>query len=609
MSRFSLQLQALSENLSFDSSVTSSNDSSVGTTGFDIDPVKSKSSVASDPLRLSLQSTFSSQTNLNGLNGSLYNLDSANLVPNIFIDDGAASIFQFQRGVEEARRFFPAINPMVIHFDDKYPLDLETEELNSGTDVRFEKDYSADSCRGMKHYRAHESGLDDEKEEGRNKKQSAIYEEDDLSEVFDRVLLCNDDNHDDSPSITGKQSQKGRNGRKSRSNKQGESCEILDPHSLLISCAEFVAAANYSAAVQQLLKIRRYSSPSGVANQRVAHAFANGLEARLAGIGVQLCASSSLHKMNRFPSYACELMKSHMSSSLPFMRLFIFFVNKMIYEVALKATSLHVIDFGILHGVQWPTLIRDLSKRRGGPPKLRITGIELPQSGFRPSQILVDTGCHLARYCKRFNIPFEFNAITAKNWEALKIDDLKLKRGEVIAVNCLDRFKGILDDTTSGADSPRDAVLNLIHEVSPHIFVNSVGSAPRNSPFFVNRFKSALYTYSGVFDMHDSIFSRHDSQMLNFEQAIMGPVITNIIACEGVERIERPETYKQWHSRTLRAGFKPMPLNLELVKELRVKAREAYHKDFMFAEDGHWVLQGWKGQVFSGSSAWVTDNR
>ncbi|CAH9086540.1 unnamed protein product [Cuscuta epithymum] len=121
------------------------------------------------------------------------------------------------RGVEEARTSFPASNPRLIHFDDLY-------SLTRGGVVSIEKeDHSADSCRGRKHYRPGESGLE---EEGRSSKQSAAHkEEDDLSEVFDKVLLCTDDN-DDSPSGAGKQQQIRRSVRKSRSNKRGVGCEI-----------------------------------------------------------------------------------------------------------------------------------------------------------------------------------------------------------------------------------------------------------------------------------------------------------------------------------------------------------------------------------------------
>ncbi|CAH9081178.1 unnamed protein product [Cuscuta europaea] len=450
-----------------------------------------------------------------------------------------------KRGVGEARTFFPAINPKLIHFDDIC-------SLTKGGGVSLEEDHSADSCRGRKHYRPGECGLEEEQE--RSSKQSAAYkEEEDLSEMFDKVLMCTDD-HADGPSGACKQ-QKERNGRKSRSNKRGNDNEIVDLQSLLISCAKSVASGDYGAAVEQLKKVRQYSSPVGDANQRVAHAFADGLEARIAGTGAQLYPSSSYH--NKIP--ISEMQKSHLSSSLPFMRILIFFANKMIYKVASRGASLHVIDYGILHGIQWPTLIRDLSQRPGGPPRLRITGIELPQPGFRPSQMIVNTGYRLTKYCERFGVPFEYNPITAKRWEAIKIDDLKLTRGEVVAVNCNARLKSLLDETVCGANNPKDGVLNFIQEVNPHIFVHSVLSASHNSPFFLNRFREALFFYSALFDMFEAIFSNNDSQRLNFEQAFMGSSIANIVACEGKERLERPETYKQWQSRTMRAGFKPVP--------------------------------------------------
>ncbi|KAF2318811.1 hypothetical protein GH714_010891 [Hevea brasiliensis] len=59
----------------------------------------------------------------------------------------------------------------------------------------------------------------------------------------------------------------------------------------------------------------------------------------------------------------------------------------------------------------------------------------------------------------------------------------------------------------------------------------------------------------------------------------------NVIACEGAERIERPETYKQWQVRALRAGFRQLPLNQEIFAEAKEKVNELYHKDFVIDED------------------------
>ena len=79
----------------------------------------------------------------------------------------------------------------------------------------------------------------------------------------------------------------------------------------------------------------------------------------------------------------------------------------------------------------------------------------------------------------------------------------------------------------------------------------------------------------------------------------------NVVACEGLERVERPETYKRSQVRISRAGFKQLPLNQELVSVIRAKIKAWYHKDFILDDDSHWMLQGWKGRIFYASSCWV----
>nr|GLL30979.1 scarecrow-like protein 14 [Ipomoea trifida] len=588
----------------------STSSSSIGSCNADpqwiVDPGESKSSVTSYSPEFSFQS--SSQANSYRLNGSLNSFSSAmnaqtdsfvnaNLVPNIFSD--TESILQFKRGMEEASRFLPTGNQLVIDLD-KYSLPPKTDELSGDAVIKIEKDEkdrSANSSRGKKHHHPDDSGLE---EEERSSKHSAVYEEEvELSEVFDRVLLCTD-NYGCNVNVEGKQ-QNGASGGKGRTKKQGGNRETVDLRSLLSSCAQSIAAADYRTANDQLKKIRQHSSPSGDPNQRLASVFANGLEARLAGTGTQLYAALAPKTIT-----ASEKLKAYHTylSFCPFKRIAIFFANKMIYDVASKGSTLHVIDFGIFYGFQWPILIQHLSQRPGGPPKLRVTGIELPHPGFRPAEKVEQTGRRLANYCERFGVQFEYNAIASQNWETIKIDDLKLASGDVVAVNCLFRFKNLLDETAV-ADSPRDAVLSLIRKINPNIYVQAVISGSYSSPFFVTRFREALFFYSAVFDMFDATLSRDDHQRLDFEQEFIGREIMNVVACEGMERLERPETYKQWQVRNMRAGFKPLPVKPELVKKLRGKVKAGYHKDFVFDEDGHWILQGWKGRIMCGSSCWV----
>jgi hypothetical protein len=92
------------------------------------------------------------------------------------------------------------------------------------------------------------------------------------------------------------------------------------------------------------------------------------------------------------------------------------------------------------------------------------------------------------------------------------------------------------------------------------------------------------------------------------EQNIFGRAALNVIACEGTDRVERPETYKQWQVRNQRAGLKQLPLNQETVQVVRGKVKDCYHKDFVIDIDHHWLLQGWKGRILFAISTWAAND-
>ncbi|PHU16103.1 Scarecrow-like protein 14 [Capsicum chinense] len=582
-----------------------------------VDPGKSRLPFGRSPSEYSTQPLLQSNSershvslnNSTNLNVHMDSLLNPNVLSNVFTD--SESMLQFKRGMEEANKFLPNVSQFVIDLD-KYTFPPKVEEVNKEAVVKAEKDernHSPNDTKGRKHQYPEDSDYEDE----RSNKQSAIYveEEVELSEMFDRVLLCTDKGEticgdvksemavDKSLDQNGQAH--GSMGGKTRAKKQGTKTEAVDLRTLLVSCAQSVAADDRRTPYEQLKQIRQHCSPVGDAYQRLASVFADGIEARLAGTGTQLYAALAPKKIT-----AAEKLKAYgvYLSACPFKKISIFFANKMIFHTASNARTLHLIDFGILYGFQWPILIQLLSQMPDGPPKLRISGIDLPQPGFRPAESLEQTGSRLAKYCERFNVPFEYNAIAIQNWEDIKIEDLELVSGETLAVNCLFRFENLLDETVV-LDSPRDAVLSLIRKMNPDIFVQAVINGSYSAPFFVTRFREALFHYSTLFDMFDATLPRDDQQRLHFEQEFYRREAMNVIACEGSERVVRPETYKQWQVRNMRAGFKLLPLNEQLMQKLRCKVKAGYHSDFVFDEDGKWMLQGWKGRVVCASSCWV----
>lgn len=450
----------------------------------------------------------------------------------------------------------------------------------------------------------------DSAEDHRSNKQLAnnVGESEPL-EMFDKVLLCsNTDNPmmsacDEAEQNEAKkkwpQAKGSGRGRPKGGKKQGVIKEVVDLRSLLMQCAQAVGSYDSRTVNDLLTKIRQHSSPHGDGMERLAHYFAKALEARLAGTGTAAYTAFSNTRIS-----AAEILRGYQTfiTACPFKKMSNLFANKTIRKLANSTATLHIIDFGILYGFQWPCLIQALSERPGGPPMLRITGIDFPQPGFRPAERVADTGHRLARYCERFGVPFEYNAI-AQKWETIKVEDLKIEKSELLVVNSLYRLQNVADETVM-VNSPRDAVLKLIKKINPDLFIQGVANGTYNTPFFVTRFREALFHYSSLFDMFEATVPREDPNRLLFEEEVFGKDATNIIACEGTERLDRPETYKQWQGRNLRAGFRQLPLDQEIVRYVRNKVKRDYHKDFSVDEDGKWLLQGWKGRVLHAISYW-----
>ncbi|GAB2242333.1 hypothetical protein Droror1_Dr00019108 [Drosera rotundifolia] len=446
-------------------------------------------------------------------------------------------------------------------------------------------------------------------EHANSNKVLAAYDEEVEMEQYDDVFLCKDgkDNFSESGWLqneaegksdkSGKQvSNYGRTRGKKRSDKKEE---LVDLTTLLTHCAQSAASFDTWSAKDLLKQIRQHSSPHGDSLQRLAHYFAVALDARLMGNGVEL--SIDLHQKG---APASEVLKAHRvyASAIPFRRTSYFVANKTILDLAEGASRLHIIDFGIFYGFQWPCIIKNLARRAGGPPIVRITGIDEPLRGFRPTKLVDDIGKRLARYGERFGVPFQYQSIAMK-WEHVQPEDLNIEEGEVVVVNCLYGPKNLFDETVD-SNSPRDAFFRLIRKLNPNLFIVGIVNGAFNAPFFSTRFREALFYYSSVFDLLEATVAHEDHERVLIERELFGKSAQNVIACEGTERVERSETYKQWQIRMLRAGLRQTPLSRETLTEAKAKVKANYNKNFVVGEDNHWVIQGWKGRILYALSCW-----
>ncbi|OWM81806.1 scarecrow-like protein 9 [Punica granatum] len=525
-------------------------------------------------------------------------------------------VWQFRKGVKEASKFLPSGNGFLDNIELKGILSRNLKVKHDEGLVKVERGdeveclNSPNGSRGRKNRPQREEG---DMEEERSSKQAAVFAEPIVrSEMFDAVLLCNHSggkNHlallrealknGTNPNMLQNGQPKELDGGKGRGKKHGRKKEVVDLRTLLINCAQAVATDDRTSTSQFLKQIRQHASPFGDGNQRLAHCLGDGLEARLAGTGSQIYKGLISKR-----TAAADILKAYhlFLAACPFRKLSNFVSNKTIINAAADSMRIHIIDFGILYGFQWPTLIQRLSMRPGGPPRIRITGIEFPQPGFRPAERVEETGHRLKAYAEKFGVPFEYTAI-AKKWETIKVEELKIDRDEFLVVNCLYRAKNLLDETVA-VDSPRNMVLNLIRKINPDIFIHGIVNGSYNAPFFVTRFREALFHFSALFDMLETLVPRENLERMLIEKEIFGREALNVIACEGWERVERPETYKQWQVRDMRAGFVQVPFDPEIVQRASDRVRLNYHKDFLIDEDIRWLLQGWKGRIIFALSCW-----
>ncbi|KQJ87042.2 hypothetical protein BRADI_4g09138v3 [Brachypodium distachyon] len=481
-------------------------------------------------------------------NSTLYPSESSNsldMLPNM----------AFFKGMKEANMFLPKDNRMVDVRRRKNRFDMD-----GGT----------------------EAGM------GRSSKQIAVLvhtdseEEAELKKMLDQLILSGDDMYASEMKevlITLDKENKGAQKSFRMRGRRGLKQPVMnDLETMLIRCAEAVASNDHCSASDLLERIKRHSSPKGNARQRLAHYFAQGLEARLAGTGSEL-----YHSLFGTCTITVELMKAyHLSYTTP----------------VAGRRKLHIVHYGINTGLQWPDLIQWLADREGGPPEVRMTSITGPQPGFRTSEQIEEAGHRLCNYASKFGMSFNFHTIAVKT-DAVRAEDLHIDPDEVPVVNSLFQFRALMDESlTFDRVNPRDTVLNSIRKMKPNVFVHAVTNGPYSGAFFMTRFRHALYNFTALFDMMETMLERD----------LFARCAMNMIACEGADRVERPQNYREWQTRNNRAGLRQLPLDHDIVLTLKSKVKNQYHTHFMINEDHQWLLQGWKGRPLYALSTWTADD-
>ncbi|GJP39711.1 hypothetical protein CLOM_g24053, partial [Closterium sp. NIES-68] len=319
-------------------------------------------------------------------------------------------------------------------------------------------------------------------------------------------------------------------------------------------------------------KLTKKADPMGDPLQRTVHFFLEALTARQEGRGLELFrrpVDTPLEEVSQAMMLLCR--------AVPFVHT----CRTVIYEAVLHAlatepvcTHLHLISFGMLPGNNWVEVLHSLLHLpSGAPPRITLTGIDAPTT---PGKIAMkaamgDFGQKLEAMAAALGLNFTYRA-AGVGMEALRPGMMQREGepGEVVVVACAMHMQ-FLPDVSVVRANQRDTVLRVVHSLRPAAFALIDVDANFNSPFFLSRFREAAMYYTNLLLCVDAAgMSRTSPRRVLFESCYLARDIVNVIACEGLDRMVRPERMEQWQARLERLGFFPRAVPPDLVQKILV---------------------------------------
>ncbi|GFY97201.1 GRAS family transcription factor [Actinidia rufa] len=314
---------------------------------------------------------------------------------------------------------------------------------------------------------------------------------------------------------------------------------------LLNPCAAAVTAGNLTRVQHLLYVLHELASPSGDANHRLA---AHGLRA------LTHFLSSPVSPWFMFPNKIA---------------------NNSILQILSEqdqSRNLHILDIGVSHGVQWPTLLEALSRRSGGaPPLVRLTVVgtatdhdRITDNPFVISPPGYSFTSQLLCYAKSININLKIN----------RLDNHPLQNLNAEIINF----------------SPDETLIVCAHENNTDCSCTSCGN-------FATGFSRRVEYLWRFLDSSSAAFKGRESD----ERRVMEGEASKAL----MNSDEMNEGKEKWFERMRRVGFAGQVLGEDTIDEARALLRKYDSNWEMRVEEkdgcvGLW----WKGQPVSFCSLW-----
>ncbi|CAL0327441.1 unnamed protein product [Lupinus luteus] len=370
------------------------------------------------------------------------------------------------------------------------------------------------------------------------------------------------------------------------------------PKHLLYECAVALSEGNEEETLSRINGLRQMVSIQGEPSQRIAAYMVEGLAARLAESGKGLYKAL---KCKEPPSSDRLAAMQILFEVCPCFKFGFIAANNAIIEATKDELNVHIIDFEINQGSQYINLIQQLASRSNKPPRVRLTGVDDPESVQRSVGGLNVIGQRLEKLAETLGLPFEFRAVASRT-NLVTPSMLNCHPGETLVVNFAFQLHHMPDESVSTVNE-RDQLLRLVKSLNPKLVTVVEQDVNTNTTPFLPRFSEAYKYYSAVFESLDITLPRESQDRMNVERQCLARDIVNVVACEGEDRIERYEVAGKWRARMTMAGFVSSPMSTNVTAEIR-NLIKMYGDRFKIKEEMGALHLGWEDKNLIVASAW-----
>ncbi|KAG6388686.1 hypothetical protein SASPL_150118 [Salvia splendens] len=373
---------------------------------------------------------------------------------------------------------------------------------------------------------------------------------------------------------------------------------------LLMAAAEAMAGRDECRGLARviLVRLKELVSPTDGTNmERLATYFGDALQASLdAGAKGRPAPGAAEHQ--RADVLAAFQLLQDMS---PYVKFGHFTANQAILEAVANDRRVHIVDYDIMEGIQWASLMQALVSRKDGPPAphLRITAISRSGTGRRSFGTVQETGRRLTAFAASIGQPFSFHQCRLDADETFRPASLKLVRGEALVFNCMlhlphfsHRAPDSITSFLSGAGTLNPRLITLVEEEM----------APPSEGGFVGRFMDLLHHFSTVYDSLEVGFPMQSRARALVERVFLGPRIMESVA--RIYRGREAEEGCSWGKWLGAVGFRPV--SISFANHCQAKLLLGLYNDGYGVEEltTNKLVLGWKSRRLLSASIWTSQD-